>query len=209
MRMHRTIAAAALLLGALACDEDAPPAAGAEEPVTRESMRASGLRLDAGNFAAQTFAQIAAGNYEQASITARRAVQADPTHPSAQHALAWAAMHEGRQNVQILAALEAVKLAPDSAHFRRTLGMVFQNSNRMRDARDAYREAVRLNPADTLSWRDLGRTAYAAGSYALADSAFDRLAEMVPTYFDTATADAELRTVASRAGTEQASGRSP
>ena len=162
------------------------------------SIREAGLRGDAERFAAQAFAEMAAGNYAQASITARRAVIADPTHPSAHHALAWAAMNEGPQNVQIIAAMEAVRLAPDSAHFRRTLGLVFQNSRRLRDAANAFREAVRLNPADTLSWRDLGRVAYEAGNYALADSAFERLAELDPAHFDTAASDARQRDDARR-----------
>lgn len=187
---YTTLAFALVLLG---CGEDHAPG---ESP--REAMLAEGLRGDAARFAAQAFAAMDTGNYAQASIDARRAVWADPTHPSAQHALAWAAMNEGPQNVQLLAAMEAVRLAPDSAHFRRTLGLVFQNSNRERDAADAFREAVRLNPADTLSWRDLGRVAYTLGDYALADSAFDRLAQLDPAYFDTATADAEMRDAAGR-----------
>ena len=182
----------AIALAVVACGGDQAAGEPAGE-TTRESIREAGLRGDAERFAAQTFAEIEAGNYAQASITARRAVQADNTHPSAQHALAWAAMHEGPQNVQLLAAMEAVRLAPDSAHFRRTLGLVFQNGGRLRDAANAFREAVRLNPTDTLSWRDLGRVAHAAHDFALADSAFERLAELDPAHFDTAASDAKKR----------------
>ena len=180
-------ACALFLLALASCDTGDGP-----NP-TRETMRAAALRGDAARFAEDAFGQIAAGDYAQASITARRAIQADPTHPSAQHALAWAAIHEGNETVYLVAALEAVRLAPDSAHFRRTLGIAFRTAGRMRDATRAFRETVRRAPTDTLSWRDLGRSAYDAGDFALADSAFDMLAELVPAYFDTATADAALR----------------
>ena len=180
---------ALLLLAAIGCE----PSASDDGDAPQQSMLEQGLRYDAQRFAEQAFAEMAAGNTEQASITARRAIQADASHPSAQHALAWAAMHENNPSVYIVAALEAVRLAPDSVQFRRTLGIAFRAAGRNRDATGTFRETVRRAPMDTLSWRDLGRSAYDIGDFALADSAFDQLAALVPAYFDSASADAALR----------------
>lgn len=176
-----------MLVAVLACGGEAPGEdAGAEEE--RPSLREEGLRSDGAIFAAQAFREIAAGDYKQAGIAARHGVTADPTNPTAQHALAWAAIHEGQKTVQVVAALEAVRLAPDSARFRRTLGIAMAGAGRPRDAVRAFGEAVRLNPSDTLSWRDLARTAYTTRDWALADSAYGRLAELDPAHFDSADA---------------------
>ncbi|HEX6590348.1 MAG TPA: tetratricopeptide repeat protein [Longimicrobiales bacterium] len=187
MRSHILIAVLALALSAAGC-EDYPPG---ESP--RELARREALHHDAVRRIKQANAAIADGDYEQANIHAQWAIVADKEYAPAYDLLAWIALNLGQTPLALTAALEAVRLAPDSASYRRTLGVMLEESGRLTNAVDAYGEAVAMNPADPASWLDLARVAHRTGDWTLADSAFDRVAELMPAHFDTATADRQRR----------------
>lgn len=188
-RASLRLVAAATLFVALGCDGDQP---GEESGDLRAALR----HQDAINFTDAAIGHMAAGNYEQAQITAARAVQADNTHAPAHHALAWASLHTGDRHLQLVSGLEAVRLAPDSAAFRRTLGVIFETTGRLNDAESEFRQAVRLNPADTVAWLDLARLAHRRRRFPLADSAFGMVDSLMPGHFDSADADAQRWTEA-------------
>ena len=184
----------AVSLAAASC-EDHPPG---ESP--RERQRALMLHHDAVRRVKQANAAIADGDYEQANIHAQWAIVADRDYAPAYDILAWIALNLGQDQLQLASALEAVRLAPDSASYRRTLGVMFEDMGRLQNAQRAYRDAVQMNPADTASWLDLARVAYRAGSYATADSAFDMVEQLVPAHLDTATDDRRMRDAVRAAG---------
>jgi tetratricopeptide (TPR) repeat protein len=187
MRTRLLMAAAAFALTIAAC-EDYPPG---ESP--RELARAAMLRGDAERRIKQANAAIADGDYEQANIHAQWAIVASPDYAPAYDLLAWIALNLGQEHLQLTAALEAVRLAPDSASYRRTLGVMFEDLGREQNAIEAYGEAVAMNPADTASWLDLARVAHRTGRFATADSAFDMVEQLMPAHFDTAAADRRMR----------------
>lgn len=187
MRKRVLIAGFALSLALAAC-EDHPPG---QSP--RELQRKAMLHADAVRRIKQANASIADGDYEQANIHAQWAIVADPEYAPAYDLLAWIALNLGQDHLQLTAALEAVRLAPDSASYRRTLGVVFEDLGRLQNAMEAYGEAVAMNPADTASWLDLARVAHRAGSFATADSAFDAVERLMPAHFDTASEDRRRR----------------
>lgn len=192
MRTRALIGALALALALGAC-EDYPPG---ESP--REVQRAKMLHADAVRRIKQANASIADGDYEQANIHAQWAIVADPEYAPAYDLLAWIALNLGQRRLALTSALEAVRLAPDSASYRRTLGVMFEETGRLQNAQEAYVDAVRMNPADTASWLDLARVAHRTASWAIADSAFDMVEQLVPAHFDTAAED-RLRRADARA----------
>ena len=201
MRNRILIGLLALALSAAAC-EDYPPG---ESP--RELARKEALHHDAVRRIKQANAAIADGDYEQANIHAQWAIVADKEYAPAYDLLAWIALNLGQTPLALTAALEAVRLAPDSASYRRTLGVMLEESGRLTNAVEAYGEAVAMNPADTASWLDLARVAHRTGAYLKADSAFDRVAELMPAHFDTAADDRRMRDEAARAAAAAARSR--
>ena len=187
MRIRILTGLIALLLTTAAC-KDYPPG---ESP--RERQRAAMLRGDAVRRIEQANLAISEGDYEQANIHAQWAIVADKTYAPAYDLLAWIALNLGQDHLQLTAALEAVRLAPDSASYRRTLGVMLEDLGRLGNAVEAYGEAVAMNPADTASWLDLARVAYRTGRYATADSAFGMVEQLMPAHFDTAADDRRIR----------------
>ena len=187
MRYRILIGIAVIALAAGGC-EDHPPG---ESP--REQLRATMLRGDAERRIKQANLAISEGDYEQANIHAQWAIVASPDYAPAYDLLAWIALNLGQDHLQLTAALEAVRLAPDSASYRRTLGVVFEDLGRLQNAMQAYGEAVRMNPADTAAWLDLARLAHRTGHFAAADSAFDEVERLMPAHFDSAADDRRMR----------------
>ena len=187
----RTLIGAVVLALAVTACEDYPPG---ESP--RERQRALMLHHDAVRRIKQANAAIADGDYDQANIHAQWAIVADPDYAPAYDLLAWIALNLGQDGLALTSALEAVRLAPDSASYRRTLGVMLEETGRLQNAREAYVDAVRLNPADTASWLDLARVASRTARHAMADSAFRMVERLMPAHFDTAADDRRMRDAA-------------
>ncbi|RMH57264.1 MAG: hypothetical protein D6679_07035 [Candidatus Hydrogenedentota bacterium] len=104
-------------------------------------------------------AYLMAGRIPEAVETFRVAVQKDPANPQARHGLAWSLLEEERNLDEALyQAQEALRLDPQSAAVRDTVGWVLYRVGDLEAAMEQLDEAVRLNPDHPVilqHWREV------------------------------------------------------
>jgi tetratricopeptide (TPR) repeat protein len=85
------------------------------------------------------------GDLSAAEQSFRAAIKLDPACAEARNNLAWI-LAQGRANYDeaLEQARKAVELRPDDASFRDTLGFVLKSAGKLEDARDEFRQSVRL-----------------------------------------------------------------
>ena len=124
------------------------------EEVARRAVRNAPEWADA--LAALSRVLTALEKHDEAISTAREAVLRQPDNAYRHNRLAWALLEEGRHGVEAEhAAREAVRLGPDEADFRITYAMVMKQLNLLDRAREALRDALRLDPGNAVAQHEL------------------------------------------------------
>jgi tetratricopeptide (TPR) repeat protein len=94
--------------------------------------------------------------HPEAVHLAQRAVQLEPANAYRHNRLAWALLEDGRRPVEAEhAARQAVTLDPQEADFRITYAMVMKQLSYHDRARDALRDALRLEPDNAVAQHEL------------------------------------------------------
>jgi Tfp pilus assembly protein PilF len=98
----------------------------------------------------------ALGRHDEAIAMAQAAVARQADNPYRHNRLAWALMEQGQGAVEAEhAAREAVRLGPDEADFRITYAMVMKQLNLPDRARQALRDALRIDPENAIARHEL------------------------------------------------------
>ncbi len=137
------------------------------------------LALDAANVPAMANRALAlaeGGRIDEALAAARRALEAQPGHPDARHALGWI-LHKARRAAEALPHFEAaVAGRPDAAPWLVDHAKALQDLHRLAEAEDALMRAIRLDPAQHSALRKTGQHCVAHGDFARAARLFDAAA---------------------------------
>ena len=96
-------------------------------------------------------------------ISIRKALDADPQFADAQTALAAVLGSQGKLEPAAAAALQAVKLSPDSLRAHDVLGFVLMFQGNLAEAEKELREALRLDPDDAETLSRLGECCHEQG----------------------------------------------
>lgn len=95
--------------------------------------------------------QYRAQQYEKAEATYRKAVAANPRNPEAQYNLGCALMAQQKDSMAIQCLENGAKLQPDPmrrAQAYHNMGVICQQKKLFAEAAEAYKQALRNNPAD-------------------------------------------------------------
>lgn len=95
--------------------------------------------------------QYRAQQYEKAEATYRKAVAANPRNPEAQYNLGCALMAQQKDSMAIKCLENGAKLQPDPmrrAQAYHNMGVICQQKKLFAEAAEAYKQALRNNPAD-------------------------------------------------------------
>ncbi len=126
------------------------------------------------------FAQIQARNYPQAIAALEPIVARSPEEADAPNLLGEAYRLAGDRR----SAVDVLELAsfrhPNSVPARFLLGEVYRDDNRLDRARQAYGEAIRLEPEFSLAWMGLARVLARSGPRSAYEEALKRLQALDP-----------------------------
>ena len=129
--------------------------------------------------------QIRGGNYLDAQILCRRALERNPDHPEILHLMALVCFNAKQLDHAVEWASLAVKKEPKANYFT-TLGTILLNLGRQEDAVKAFEKAVQIRPNDAGLWSNLGLALIEAGRGSEAVVRFQRAIEIDPRQWDAA-----------------------
>jgi tetratricopeptide (TPR) repeat protein len=188
----RSALTALLLLGAAACSNAGPEAAGAAyrrglealtqgQPQTARIEFLNAIKVEPGNKAlrlAQARTYLLLGDGEAAEAELRRANALGVAESETGHLLAHALLLQGQAE---RAAAEALKAGPAHAPYAaRMLGRANQLMGRMEEAAAAFDRALAATPRDGALWTDIADLRRATGETAGAIEAADRAVALAP-----------------------------
>ena len=137
-------------------------------------------------------AAMLAGDLRQARTMLMEAHRLSPCYAYVQMNLAALEAREGRPDVSLRWADEAVRCNPGLALARVHRAEAFERASRPDDALADYREATRIDPAHAEAWQAQGRLLEARGDWAAALNAYDRALAIDQTNADVAMRGALL-----------------
>jgi hypothetical protein len=103
------------------------------------------------------------GRFSIAESKFHKALRSDPNFAGALHYLAKVYRHEGRLDEAETALIRVLVAHPNDPEIRRELGSLLIVMNQPDAAADQYREALKLDAHDRLSWQGLNQALLAAG----------------------------------------------
>jgi tetratricopeptide (TPR) repeat protein len=122
------------------------------------------------------------GRLLEAEAICRRALEAQPNVPEAEHLLGVIAHQNGKLGEAIQHLQRAVKLAPHSALFHANLGEMLRIAGRPRLAIASARRAIALEPKMAMAQCNLGVALFEAKEYAEAEAAQRRAIAAAPNF---------------------------
>ena len=126
---------------------------------------------------------------EEAAQHARVAIALEPGNAWAHAALAIASLRTGDVRQAVRSAREAVRLEPGDGALRETLALTLIADGHYIEAEQALLAKVRLGDTKVPGWLQLARVARLNEHWALADSAYGRVYQLMPRYFESSDED--------------------
>jgi molecular chaperone DnaK len=120
------------------------------------------------------------GQYAEAEVALRQAIQLDPSAATPHNALGLLLFKTGRFPEAEATFREAIRLDPGAAAPRATLGAVLCGTERYPEAEATSREAIRLNPGLAAAHFNLGAALAGAKRYKEAEVAFREAVRLEP-----------------------------
>ena len=124
------------------------------------------------------------GRLVEAEALCRRALEAKPDLPEAEHLLGVIAHQNGKLGEAIEHVRRAVKLAPQVALFRANLGEMLRLAGRPKLAADEARRAVEIDPDMAAAHSNLGVALYELKQYEEAAAAHRRAIAVKPDFYE-------------------------
>ena len=130
------------------------------------------------------FGHYQAGRLDEAEKVATFITQKYPTHPFSWNVLAAVLNQTGRFTESLIAAQQAVKLAPQDATAHNNLGNTLKELRRFEEAKVSYRQAITLNPELAEAYNNLGITLKELGRSEDSEASYRQAIELKPDFAD-------------------------